>query len=32
MGVDELSVTPPAILPLRKQIRSLDLSRSGKGS
>lgn len=32
MGVDELSVTPPAILPLRKQIRSLDLSRSSKGS
>jgi len=29
MGVDELSVTPPMVLPLRRQIRSLDLgSRS----
>ena len=27
MGVDELSVSPPAILPLRKKIRSLDLSK-----
>ena len=27
MGVDELSVSPPAVLPLRKKIRSLDLSR-----
>ncbi len=26
MGVDELSISPPAILPLRKHIRSLDLS------
>ena len=26
-GVDELSVSPPAILPLRKKIRSLDLSK-----
>jgi len=25
MGVDELSVSPPAVLPLRKRIRSLDL-------
>ena len=27
MGVDELSVSPPAVLPLRKKIRSLDLSK-----
>lgn len=27
MGVDELSVSPPAVLPLRKCIRSLDLSK-----
>ena len=27
MGVDELSVSPPAVLPLRKHIRSLDLSK-----
>lgn len=27
MGVDELSVTPSAILPLREKVRSLDLSR-----
>ena len=27
MGVDELSVSPTAILPLRKRIRGLDLSR-----
>ncbi|MDE7351870.1 MAG: phosphoenolpyruvate--protein phosphotransferase [Acetatifactor sp.] len=27
MGVDELSVSPPAVLPLRKKIRGLDLSR-----
>lgn len=26
MGVDELSVSPAAVLPLRKRIRSLDLS------
>lgn len=26
-GVDELSVSPPAILPLRKKIRSLNLSQ-----
>ena len=25
MGVDELSVSPSAILPLRRRIRSLDL-------
>lgn len=25
MGVDELSVSPPAVLPLREKIRSLDL-------
>ncbi len=31
MGVDELSVAPSAILPLRKKIRSLDLSRSKPG-
>ena len=28
MGVDELSVSPAAVLPLRKRIRSLDLSLS----
>lgn len=28
MGIDELSVSPSAILPLRKVIRSLDLSKS----
>ena len=27
MGLDELSVSPSAVLPLRKKIRSLDLSR-----
>ena len=27
MGVDELSVAPAAILPLRKKIRELDLGR-----
>ena len=27
MGVDELSVNPKAVLPLRKQIRSIDLSK-----
>ena len=27
MGIDELSVSPAAILPLRKRIRELDLSR-----
>lgn len=27
MGVDELSVSPVAVLPLRKRIRSLDLSK-----
>ena len=27
MGVDELSVSPPSILPLRAKIRSLDLSQ-----
>ena len=27
MGVDELSVSPPSVLPLRKRIRSLDLSK-----
>ena len=30
MGVDELSVFPSAILPLRKRIRSLDLTKSGE--
>ena len=30
MGVDELSVPPSAILPLRKRIRSLDLTKSGE--
>ena len=28
MGVDELSVSPPFILPLREKVRSLDLSMS----
>ena len=28
MGVDELSVSPPFILPLREKVRSLDLSES----
>lgn len=27
LGVDELSVSPPDILPLRERVRSLDLSR-----
>ena len=27
MGLDELSVSPSAVLPLRKRIRSLDLSK-----
>ena len=27
MGIDELSVNPKSILPLRKKIRSLDLSK-----
>ena len=27
MGLDELSVSPSAVLPLRKKIRSLDLSK-----
>ena len=27
MGVDELSVSPPAVLPLREKVRSLDLSK-----
>ncbi len=27
MGVDELSVNPKSVLPLRKQIRSIDLSK-----
>lgn len=30
MGVDELSVTPSAILPLREKVRGLDLSRREK--
>lgn len=30
MGVDELSVSPPAVLPLRKLIRSLDLSKESE--
>ena len=29
MGVDELSVNPKSVLPLRKQIRSLDLRQQG---
>ena len=29
MGIDELSVSPPYILPLRGKIRKLDLRRSG---
>ena len=29
MGVDELSVSPAAVLPLRKRIRSLDLRKKG---
>ncbi len=28
MGIDELSVNPKSVLPLRKQIRSLDLSKA----
>ena len=28
MGIDELSVSPPSVLPLRKHIRSLDLSKA----
>ena len=27
MGLDELSVSPSSILPLRKRIRNLDLSK-----
>ena len=27
MGVDELSVNPKSVLPLRKMIRSIDLSK-----
>ena len=27
MGIDELSVPPAAVLPLRKRIRGMDLSR-----
>ena len=27
MGIDELSVSPPYVLPLREKVRSLDLSR-----
>ena len=27
MGVDEFSVAPYSVLPLRKQIRSIDLSK-----
>lgn len=30
MGVDELSVSPSAVLPLRKLIRSLDLSKESE--
>ena len=30
MGVDELSVSPAAVLPLRKRIRSLDLSKEAE--
>jgi phosphotransferase system enzyme I (PtsI) len=31
MGVDELSVSPPSVLPLRDKIRSLDLSQKPSG-
>ncbi len=31
MGLDELSVSPSAVLPLRRQIRSLDLSGGESG-
>ena len=31
MGVDELSVNPKAVLPLRKQIRSIDLRSNAEG-
>ena len=32
MGVDELSVNPKSVLPLRKQIRSIDLRKpAGEG-
>lgn len=31
MGVDELSVSPSCVLPLRKRIRSLDLSMEQMG-
>lgn len=27
MGIDELSVSPPSVLPLREKVRSLDLSK-----
>ena len=30
MGVDELSVSPAAVLPLRRRIRSLDLSKEAE--
>lgn len=30
MGVDELSVSPPAVLPLREKIRTIDLSKEPK--
>ena len=30
MGLDELSVSPSAVLPLRKLIRSLDLSKTSE--
>ena len=30
MGVDELSVSPAAVLPLRKRIRGLDLSKESE--
>lgn len=30
MGLDELSVSPAAVLPLRKRIRSLDLSKEAE--
>lgn len=30
MGVDELSVSPPQILPIRKLVRELDLSKNGE--
>ena len=30
LGVDELSVTPRAVLPLRNAVRNADISQSGE--